>query len=103
MARAWILGSFRRRGSQLRGGICDLGKPFGTQYPKELRDILVRNGILNPDYTPNEATAQKLGWKLKEKDEVLVEERWWLSTEERKQLLELRHPRPNEESQEDQR
>ena len=40
------------------------GIPFGTQFPKELRDILVANDILNPDYTPNEATAQRLGWKL---------------------------------------
>ncbi|MFQ5504089.1 MAG: hypothetical protein ACE5F1_04725 [Planctomycetota bacterium] len=39
--------------------------PFGTQYPKEYRDILVKNGILNPDYTPNKATAKKLGWKLR--------------------------------------
>ena len=29
-----------------------------------LRDILVANGILNSDYTPNEATAARLGWKL---------------------------------------
>jgi hypothetical protein len=40
------------------------GKPFGGQWPKALRDILVRNGTLNADYTPNEATASRLGWEL---------------------------------------
>lgn len=46
------------------------GVPFGTQWPKALRDILVRNGILNPDYTPNEATAARLGWRLLDADEL---------------------------------
>ncbi|GEM_PF-1294439 len=64
------------------------GVPYGGQYPKELRDILVANGVLNPDYTPNEATAAKLGWKLKDPSEVPVHERWWLSDEERWALLE---------------
>ena len=40
------------------------GVPYGLNYPKAYRDILVRSGILNADYTPNEATAQNLGWKL---------------------------------------
>lgn len=40
------------------------GVPFGTQYPDALRLILVENGILNPDFTPNEQTAQRLGWLL---------------------------------------
>jgi len=40
------------------------GVPFGGQWPKALRDILVQNGILNADYTPNEATAARLGWEL---------------------------------------
>jgi hypothetical protein len=44
--------------------------PFGGQWPKELRDVLVRNGILNPDYTPNEATAARLGWTLLEAGEM---------------------------------
>jgi len=38
--------------------------PFGTQYPDSYRDIMVQNGILNPDYTPNEATAAQMGWPL---------------------------------------
>ncbi|MCB9881896.1 MAG: collagen-like protein, partial [Planctomycetes bacterium] len=42
------------------------GVSFGTQYPQAIRDILVENGILNPDYTPNETTAQRMGWKLQE-------------------------------------
>jgi hypothetical protein len=60
--------------------------PFGMQYPKELRDVLVGNGILNADYTPNEATAARLGWTLKEQHEVPVAERWWLAAEERQAL-----------------
>ncbi len=32
------------------------GVPFGTQYPESYRQILVENGILNPDFTANEAT-----------------------------------------------
>lgn len=42
------------------------GVPFGTQYPESYRRILVENGILNPDFTPNEATAGALGWALSE-------------------------------------
>jgi hypothetical protein len=49
------------------------GVPFGTQYPKALRDILVQNGILNPDYTPNEATAARLGWDLLDTEEMSKE------------------------------
>ena len=44
------------------------GVPYGTQYPEAVRRILVDNGILNPDFTPNEATAARLGWKLVDKD-----------------------------------
>lgn len=44
------------------------GIPYGSQYPAALRQILVANGILNPDFTPNEATAARLGWKLLDKD-----------------------------------
>jgi len=40
------------------------GREFGTQYPDSYRRILVENGILNPDFTPNEATAALLGWEL---------------------------------------
>jgi hypothetical protein len=40
------------------------GVPYGTQYPPALRAILVENGILNADFTPNEATAARLGWRL---------------------------------------
>ena len=42
------------------------GEPFGTQFPESLREILVENGTLNPDYTPNAATARKLGWTLED-------------------------------------
>ena len=63
------------------------GVPFGSQYPQELRDILVKNGILNADYTPNETTAQKLGWELVNPDDVPIRERYWLSAGERSRLL----------------
>jgi len=69
------------------------GVPFGNQYPKAIRDILVKNGVLNTDYTPNEATAAKLGWKLMEQSEVPVEERWWLPHEERQALIKAATPR----------
>lgn len=42
------------------------GEVFGKEYPQAFRDLLVRNGILKADYTPNEATARALGWKLEE-------------------------------------
>jgi hypothetical protein len=60
------------------------GVPFGTQYPKALRDILVKNGVLNPDYTPNEATAARLGWKLRDQREVPINQRGWVPHAERR-------------------
>ena len=42
------------------------GVPLGSQYPESYRQILVENGILNPDFTPNEATAVAQGWTLQE-------------------------------------
>ena len=64
------------------------GVPFGTQYPNDLRDILVENGTLNADYTPNERTAQRMGWELKEPEDVPVAGRYWLSDTERTKLIE---------------
>jgi Collagen triple helix repeat (20 copies) len=55
------------------------GIPYGTQYPDELRRILVANGILNADFTPNEATARRQGWKLIDPEAVPAHKRWWLS------------------------
>jgi hypothetical protein len=40
------------------------GVPFGHELPPSLRQVLVANGILNADFTPNEATAAALGWTL---------------------------------------
>ena len=65
------------------------GIPYGTQYPEELRRILVENGILNADFTPNEATAKRLGWKLMNPEDVPIDRRWWLNASER-QALETR-------------
>jgi hypothetical protein len=42
------------------------GIPFGTQFRPGHRQILVDNGILNPDFTPNERTAARMGWKLRD-------------------------------------
>jgi hypothetical protein len=42
------------------------GLPFGLQYRPEYRQLLVQSGVLNADFTPNEATAQRLGWELKD-------------------------------------
>ena len=42
------------------------GVPYGTQYRPAHRQILVENGILNPDFTPNEATAAMMGWTLRD-------------------------------------
>ncbi len=40
------------------------GVPWGTQHPDAIRRILVENGTLNPDFTPNEETASRMGWVL---------------------------------------
>ena len=40
------------------------GIPFGLQYRPEYRQLLVQSGVLNADFTPNEATARQLGWSL---------------------------------------
>ena len=46
------------------------GEPYGLQYPEGLRDILVQNGTLNPDFTPNEAVAADRGWELKDRTQT---------------------------------
>lgn len=60
--------------------------PFGTQFPRELRNLLIESGILNPDFTPNEETAARLGWQLQEPDTVPAAERWWLPAPAQEQL-----------------
>ena len=42
------------------------GVPYATQYSEGHRRILVENGMLNPDFTPNEATAAVMGWTLRD-------------------------------------
>ncbi len=50
------------------------GVEFGRQFTKGQRQILVENGILNADFTPNEETAAKMGWPLRDPTpEELVE------------------------------
>ena len=41
------------------------GVPFGQHFRRSYRNLLVENGTLNADYTPNEATAKKNGWQLR--------------------------------------
>jgi len=42
------------------------GVPFTTPYSEDIQRMLVENGILNEDLTPNERTAAMLGWKLRD-------------------------------------
>jgi len=42
------------------------GVPYGTQYRPAHRRLLVENGILNSDFTPNEETCARMGWTLRE-------------------------------------
>jgi hypothetical protein len=42
-----------------------IGLEFGRQLPQAWRDLLVQNGILDEDYTPNLKTAARLGWPLR--------------------------------------
>lgn len=42
------------------------GVLYGTQDREPHRQNLVENGILNPDFTPNEATAAMMGWTLRD-------------------------------------
>ena len=55
---------------KIRGGVADgvfifRGVPYGAQYREGHRRILVENGILNADFSPNEQTAVRLGWSLR--------------------------------------
>ena len=43
--------------------------PFGAELRPEVRAMLVQNGTLNPDFTPNEANALRLGWALEDGSE----------------------------------
>ncbi len=51
--------------------------PYGAELPDEVRQILVQNGTLNTDYTPNEVTAARLGWRLRSPDEVAAKDHAW--------------------------
>jgi hypothetical protein len=63
------------------------GVPFGSQYPAAVRQILVENGTLNADFTPNEVTAARLGWPLRDPQSVPLAERTWLDADARTQRL----------------
>ncbi len=63
------------------------GVPFGQQYPPAVRQILVDNGTLNPDFTPNEHTAARLGWSLRDPASVPPAERYWVSPDERNRAM----------------
>ena len=42
------------------------GETFGKDLPAPVRELLVENGTLNADFTPNEATAHRMGWDLRD-------------------------------------
>lgn len=46
---------------------------YGWHLPPALRSLLVENGTLNPDFTPNLQTAAVLGWTLRVPTQVDVE------------------------------
>ena len=46
------------------------GVPYGAHHPEAIRDMLVANGTLNADLTPNAATAAAQGWTLQIVDEA---------------------------------
>jgi len=58
-----------------------------------LRQLLVENGTLNSDFTPNEATAQRLGWKLIDPEDVPIGQRWWLTTKQRTSMTQAARSR----------
>ncbi len=42
------------------------GVPFGTQYPPQVRRLLIESGIVDESMIPNEDTAAALGWTLRD-------------------------------------
>ena len=44
------------------------------QLRAEVRDLLVENGILNADFTPNATTAARMGWELRDPETQLAPE-----------------------------
>ncbi|MCP5021440.1 MAG: hypothetical protein GY930_06660, partial [bacterium] len=42
------------------------GIPFGAHYPAEQRQMMVESGMLNADFTPNEAFMKNVGWEMRE-------------------------------------
>jgi hypothetical protein len=43
------------------------GEPYAAENTVEYQRILIQNGTLNNDLTPNEATALSLGWELRDR------------------------------------
>jgi hypothetical protein len=48
------------------------GEAFGAQYPDAVRQMLVDNGTLKPNFEPNEQTASRLGWTLKHPEDSSI-------------------------------
>ena len=42
------------------------GAPYGLGFTQKYQQLLIDNGTVNPDLTPNEATAAALGWRLED-------------------------------------
>jgi hypothetical protein len=53
-------------------GESDWESPAFTQFRPAYRQLLVQNGILNEDFTPNLETAQRLGWLVDRSEDVVV-------------------------------
>ena len=47
--------------------------PFGAELAPQVRRLLVENGVLNADFTPNEGTAARMGWSLRGRVELRCE------------------------------
>jgi hypothetical protein len=69
------------------------GVSHANRYPERILPLLVENGTLNADYTLNEQTAARLGWQLTDQSDIPVEERFWLTDDERRQLMAAPHGR----------
>ncbi len=52
------------------------GYPMEGYRPPHVERLMIQNGTLNPDLTPNEATAQAQAWELRDPSPA-ERERWY--------------------------
>jgi len=82
------------------------GSDFSTHFPEGLLQILVENGTLNPDFSTNEVTAARMGWKLGDLSAIAAREAAASSEQprlelERERLLEVNRKADSEGVYED--